>query len=511
MARPIEVQVADCPKGRPHRLGQGQAWLSLVPPKGKRALAKLERKHGPLSETVTVITPGGGLHLYLQYDGNDIRNSTGKLGTNIDVRGSGGFVAAAGSRHPNGGVYKYALGKALGEVKIASLPTSLKKKLRKSKVAAVIATGAAPAQAANEAETPVIEGGRNNHLASVAGILRRVGAPEAAIVGALTAENLAHCLPPLEADEVAKIAASIASYPVPAPLGASMDAGLTIMGEVLKVHFENGAHLVYENGGFWRYQKTHWRDATDDQIKGAILKEVQKSSAIGRNTASALINQVHALLKAQLSADHDRLGVIEDPPQVINCANGELWIGSDGSVDLKSHRPKSYLRHCLSVIYDPEAACPEYDMALTGIFAHAKDPADMIRHWHELTGYIIQPTRNIAMILILLGVGNNGKTKLAEALLALLGNDLVCALPIQNIEGNGFAIGELFGKLVLYDDDVKSGIKLPDGLLKKISERKQMTADKKFKSPFNFVARTVPLLLCNNVPSLSDLSAGRGR
>ncbi len=471
-------------------------------PKGRRALKDLERTHGALPATPTVITPGGGKHFYFNCAKAEVTNSASAVGTKIDVRGQGGFVVCSGSIHPNGGTYKWLKGRSMRDVRIKAPPTWLlklmtsKKKLRD--------------KVANDATSVVREGGRNNHLASVAGTLRRAGAPDAAILGALVAENEAACLPPLAADEVSKIAESIAGYPVPTSAAAS-DAGLAILGEVLRVHFAGGANLIYERGGFWRYQKTHWREATDDQIKGAILKEVQKSSAIGRNTASALISQVHTLLKAQLASDHDRLGVLDEPPQVINCANGELWIAQDGSVELKRHRPESYLRHCLSVNYDPSASCKEYDKALTGIFARAKDPDAMIRHWHELSGYIIQPTRNIATILILLGVGHNGKTKLAETLLTLLGNDLVCALPIQNIEANGFAIGELFGKLVLYDDDVKAGIKLPDGLLKKISERKQLTADRKFKSAFNFIARTVPLLLCNNVPSLADLSAGMRR
>ena len=81
-----------------------------------------------------MITPGGGEHRYYYAPGVEIGNSTSKLGPNMDVRGSGGFVVAAGSVHPNGGIYRYAKGKALGEVKIAPLPKWLRKKLKKSKV-----------------------------------------------------------------------------------------------------------------------------------------------------------------------------------------------------------------------------------------------------------------------------------------------------------------------------------------------------------------------------------------
>ena len=61
---------------------------------------------------------------------------------------------------------------------------------------------------------------------------------------------------------------------------------------------------------------------------------------------------------------------------------------------------------------------------------------------------------------------------------------------------------------MLIDDDVRAGIRLPDGELKKISEAKLVTGEPKFGKPFNFVVRTLPILLCNNVPSLADLSRG---
>jgi putative DNA primase/helicase len=58
------------------------------------------------------------------------------------------------------------------------------------------------------------------------------------------------------------------------------------------------------------------------------------------------------------------------------------------------------------------------------------------------------------------------------------------------------------------DDDVPAGVRLPDGILKTISEGKQVTGELKFGPVFNFTVRAVPVLLCNNIPSLADLSHG---
>jgi hypothetical protein len=66
---------------------------------GRDVLALLAEWAGQLwPVTYTVKTPTGGMHLYYTApDGPGIRNSAGKIGPLVDVRGGGGYVVAAGS------------------------------------------------------------------------------------------------------------------------------------------------------------------------------------------------------------------------------------------------------------------------------------------------------------------------------------------------------------------------------------------------------------------------------
>jgi P4 family phage/plasmid primase-like protien len=125
-----------------------------------------------------------------------------------------------------------------------------------------------------------------------------------------------------------------------------------------------------------------------------------------------------------------------------------------------------------------------------------------------LVGYIIQPRRHHAIIPILLGRGDNGKTKLMHTVMQLLGPALVHAQRIEDLDKSRFAMGSLCGKFLFVDDAVRAGARLPDGILKTISEAKQVTGELKFGPVFNFTVRAVPVLLCNNIPSLADLSHG---
>ena len=58
-------------------------------------------------------------------------NSVGKLGNGIDIRGDGGYIVAAGSVHVSGADYRFADGRGLEEIKVASAPDWLLDLVRK--------------------------------------------------------------------------------------------------------------------------------------------------------------------------------------------------------------------------------------------------------------------------------------------------------------------------------------------------------------------------------------------
>ena len=472
---------------------------------GNRRLRQLKRKFGALPETVTANTGGGGQHLFFKHPSFKVRkDTTGKLlGRGIDVLSDGCIVVAPPSRHASGRRYAWVEGKSFQDIEPAKLPKAWRSRLRGD-----AANKSTRNNAKFEKPGHVPQGQRNNHLTRLAGMLQRSGMSPEAILAALRAENDAQCNPPLDISEIRQIVKSIGRYPAP---GDGADAAEGLMQIVLDRHFKGGKHLLRgTDGRFWHYDVRLWRVVTDEWVSGKVLEIIQATPVKGQKTAS-LLSQVITLLKAKLATENDPLAFVANPLPIINCANGELWIGDDGEFRLRSHKPNSYLRHCLDVEYDPQAECPEYDRAVRKIFSSAENPEEMVRHWNELAGYLIQSRRNIPLVIILLGRGDNGKTKLLETVTRLLGSELVYAQRVDELEKSRFTMGSLFGKYLLVDDDVRAGARLPDGILKTISEAKEVTGELKYGPAFNFVVRTVPVLLCNNVPSLADLSHGMQR
>lgn len=178
-------------------------WALDVDPKhgGPDALARLEGEYGSLPETVRVRTGSGGFHVWLAWPADiEVRNSAGRLGPGLDVRGEGGFLVAPPSLHVSGRRYEWAGGK-----QIASAPNWL------------LALAAVPPESGGPktdwaafVRNPICEGQRNSEMTRLAGVLVRKLDPHLALE-LLLSFNATRCVPPLPDREVVTIAESIAA------------------------------------------------------------------------------------------------------------------------------------------------------------------------------------------------------------------------------------------------------------------------------------------------------------
>jgi hypothetical protein len=141
---------------------------------------------------------GGSHHLYRSPDGvrYDAHPATG-----IDVKaGPGVYIVVEPSIHPSGQKYCWLDETEPWAMQPAPAPEWLKKREQQ-------------ATSAPASHGSIAEGGRNDSLARMAGSMRRRGMTQEAIEAALLVENTIRCSPPLQREEVQRIASSVSRYP----------------------------------------------------------------------------------------------------------------------------------------------------------------------------------------------------------------------------------------------------------------------------------------------------------
>ena len=287
------------------------------------------------------------------------------------------------------------------------------------------------------------------------------------------------------------------------------DAPSLLARQFLTSVFADGAHLVTTaRGEMYGYDGSMWRALPPLELERLLLELVLMGShPFNRDFRHPMARAVMRMIKT-LQTGPAPWDLGPGPNCVINTLSGELWIEDGGGVQMRPHRPSSGLRAIAPIHYDPDAACPRFDQAMVEIFSKSSDPSEMVRHVLEVMGYAIQPRRDFAAIVCLVGGGANGKTSLLSLLQTLVGADQVYA-------GSGGALNDRFtlpnlaGRLLYVDDDLSEGARLNDGLLKQMSEDKLMTARRAHASgSVTFRASALPILAMNGAPKINDSSYG---
>jgi Bifunctional DNA primase/polymerase, N-terminal len=152
---------------------------------GDKSLAELVAAHGKLPRTWAAESGSGGLHLFFAWpEDGEVRNSAGKVGPGLDVRGDGGFMVLPPSRHRNGNRNRWVA--APESAPLSSAPAWL--------LALIRGQSGLARQRARVPAAMVPAGHRHDALVSLLGLMRRWGACEQVLDAAAVAFVEHQCL-----------------------------------------------------------------------------------------------------------------------------------------------------------------------------------------------------------------------------------------------------------------------------------------------------------------------------
>jgi putative DNA primase/helicase len=155
----------------------------------------------------------------------------------------------------------------------------------------------------------------------------------------------------------------------------------------------------------------------------------------------------------------------------------------------------------LPLIYDPSATCPEWDKFIASVV-----PDDCTELIYELIAWLMTRDRSIQKLVILLGVGANGKSTLIKGITAFLGRDTVSAIDLYTLESNRFAVVNLLGKLANIWADLPNKTLETTSVMKAITGGDRIMAERKFGKQFEYEPFAKLLFSSNGLPKTTDFS-----
>jgi putative DNA primase/helicase len=479
---------------------------------GFESLALLEDTYGALPDTPAVLTGSGGRHIYFRLpEGVTVRNSTGKLGPGLDVRGDGGYVVAPPSVHPNGTPYLWLEGQDPWTQVLADPPDWL---LR------LIAQPPTKSETGGNGTGRIPEGRRNVTLASIAGSLRRRGLDERAIGAALSVINSTTCDPPLPSAEVDTIARSIARYdPDPQTNPAVRDLGHA---EVLAMLFENRLRWCADWGRWLRWDGTRWAEATHEEVAREAAEELRRHYAdqmAATSDKARITDLTRCVLEACTFARvQGALSFLKGWPGVVTRAaelDADPWLLNvqNGTVDLRTgtlrpHDPADLITKRAEVTFNPAADTGAWQRHVEMVLPNP----NVRREVQRSLGLALVGEHLEERLDIWHGSGANGKSTTISALLAILGDYAIRAAPDLLVQSkydrHPTELADLQGRRLVFSVEVADGKRLAEALVKDLTGGDRLKARFMRQDFFEFKPTHSLFLACNAKPVITGQDMG---
>jgi len=249
---------------------------------------------------------------------------------------------------------------------------------------------------------------------------------------------------------------------------------------------------------FRRWDARVWGELDDRTINKAVIDYLDGKS---EGVTKSIIESITDIIRTEVF----RQDVMWDADTgVIPVKNGELeWI--DGQWVLNPHVREHYRTTLIPVEYDSEACAPRFQQFLAEVFQNDSDAVDKSILICEMIGYTLTTSCQYEKFILLIGPGANGKSVLLYIIIMILGSKQVAAVQPDQMD-NRFQRAHLRGKLANIVTEIKEGGEIADAALKAITSGELMTAEDKFKKPFDFQPFSTCWFGTNHMPHTRDFS-----
>lgn len=423
----------------------------------------------------------------------------------------------------------------------------------------------------DEEQEQISEGGRNNTMSHIAGkLIKRYGNTNEA--HQLFLKESQKCNPPLEEFELKKIWQSAVSFgkkvqkqegyiePEKYNLGLELvPSDFTDVGQAKvlvkeykdKMRFSPSTKFIVFNGSFWEESELKAQlvvqELSERQLEEAesqiekIMQEMVKNGAmeilatVGDKKAVSVFNKVQELSYKQYetameykkyalkrrdsrnisTALKEVAPMIEITPQELDVDEFLLNTPTD-TIQLKTgnaqeHRATDFITKQTEVSLGDKGADIWHE-ALDTIFCGDQELIDYVQ---QIVGLSVIGKVYVEALIIAFGDGRNGKSTFWNVISRVIGSyagtisaDILTVGCRRNVKPE---LAEAKGKRLLIAAELEEGMRLNTSNVKQLCSTDSITAEKKFKSPFDYIPSHTMVLYTNHLPKVGAIDQGTWR
>ncbi|NJE08563.1 hypothetical protein E3E31_08520 [Thermococcus sp. M39] len=242
------------------------------------------------------------------------------------------------------------------------------------------------------------------------------------------------------------------------------------------------------------YYKGKYHFGAETRIIKKEVQNMMKKLGLEHKATRYFVNEVIGHIQRSTYVSRDEF---DKNPYIVNCKNGLLDIEN---WTFLPHTPEYLSLRQINAEFNPDAVPRRFLQFLSEVLGTPEDSVTITQFF----GYTLLGDNRYEKILILFGSGKNGKSTLLNVLTAFLGEENVLTRPLQELIESKFARADLYGKMVNISDDIPWKAFKSTGLLKMLTSRTLVTAEKKFKNSFQFENRAKFIFAGNILPRAHD-------
>lgn len=298
----------------------------------------------------------------------------------------------------------------------------------------------------------------------------------------------------------------------------------------LKVYEEgHSGRLIYWRDEWWKWKTGKYRRIETSELRAKVWAAVRNEfercwkgrKKIGddkpvKKVTNALISNVIGAMESicciPSSVPMPCWMPDRSQPHYVSTINGILNLDavfgkrpvSEWMID---HSPDWFSAFRLDYPFDPDAECPKWIDYISYSMDGDEERIAILQEW---AGYLLTGSNDLQKFLVLEGEGSNGKTVFFSGMTAMLGEDNVSHVSIENFGGR-FELGTTIGKSANISGDAGEIEGIAEGVLKQFTGGDIMQFDRKNLSPISARPTAKLMAAWNGRPRIKDKSMGLWR